>query len=142
VVNTGTEAESVVIRVERLSPGTGRAVPASWVHATGSAVTLSHNQSARIPLQLTVPASAHPGAYLSDVVAKGSAALGAGGANLGVAAATKLQFTVIPGAMSASFLPGWLLPAFLAAIFVGGAAIVVRRSGLRIRIERRSAGPG
>jgi hypothetical protein len=142
VINTGTQDESVVIRVEHLSPGAGRAVPSSWVQATGSAVKLSGNQSARIPLQLTVPRGAQPGAYLSDVVAKGSAALGAGGANLGVAAATKLQFTVVPGAVSASLVPGWLLPAFLAAAFAAAAVIAVRRSGLRIRIERRPAGSG
>lgn len=142
VVNTGTQEESVVIRIEHLSPGSGRPVPPSWVHAGGPAVMLSARQSARIPLQLTVPAGARPGAYLSDVVAKAAASLPAGGASLGVGAATKLQFTVVPGAVSATWLglPGWLLPAAVAVVFAAAAGVAISRSGLRIRIERKPAG--
>ena len=113
VVNTGTQEESVVIRIERLSAGHGRTVPPSWIQAAGGAVELSHNQSARIPLQLVVPATAKPGAYFSDVVVRGSAAVSGAGANFGVAAATDLEFRVAPGLVSGPCLslPGWLLPA-------------------------------
>src|SRR5713226_4691549 len=96
VVDTGTEPESVRVRVQRLSPGPGRAVPPSWVHATGPGLQLAAHQGARIPLELVVPAGARPGRYLSDVVVAASAAVSAGRANLGVGAATKLEFTVRP----------------------------------------------
>jgi len=137
VVNTGTETESVSISVERISPGTGRTVPASWI-SSSAPVRLSRAQSARIPLQLTVPRTAAPGRYFSDVVAKGSASVSAGGAELGVAAATDLEFTVAPGAASAGWfsVPGWLLPFVLGVIVVGAVAVGVRRSGVRIRVER------
>jgi hypothetical protein len=74
-------------------------------------------------------------------VANGSAALSAGGANLGVAAATDLEFTVAPGAASAGWFsaPGWLLPFVLVVLVLGAAAVMVRRSGIRIRIERGPA---
>jgi hypothetical protein len=138
VVNTGTQPESVVIVIERISAGSGRTVPPGWVSASSSPVPLAHDQSARIPLSLTVPASAAPGRYFSDVVAKGTASLAAGGANLGVAAATDLEFTVVPGAAARGWLsaPGWLLPYVLAVIVIAAAAVVIRRTGFRIRIER------
>jgi hypothetical protein len=139
VVNTGTQAESVAIVIERISPGSGRTVPPGWVATAAASVRLAHAQSARIPLSLTVPAGAAPGRYFSDVVAKGSAPLSAGGANLGVAAATDLEFTVVPGAVAtggAIQVPGWLLPYVAAVIVAAAAAVVIRRTGIRVRIER------
>jgi hypothetical protein len=147
VVNTGSQSESVTIRIERISPGVGRTVPPAWISASGQPVSLSQNQSARIPLRLTLPANARPGSYFSDVVVHGAAAISVGSANLAVAAATKLEFRVVPGIVSGSWLglPYWLLPAVavLAALAVLAAIVVlVRKSGIRIRIERRPAGTG
>lgn len=139
VVNTGTQTETVAIRVERVSPGAGRTVPPSWVQATGPAVTLTHGQSARIPLELVVPTTASRGTYFSDVVAKGSATIGGGGTNLGVAAATQLKFRIVPGVVSRPWLslPGWLLPAILGLLALAAGVVVVRRSGVRVVIERQ-----
>ncbi len=138
VVNTGTQPESVAIAIERISPGTGRTVPPAWISASSAPVRLAHEQSARIPLSLTVPANARPGRYFSDVVAKGTAPLATGGANLGVAAATSLEFTVVPGVVASGWanVPGWLLPYVAAVIVAAAAMVVVRRTGIRIRVER------
>jgi hypothetical protein len=138
VVNTGTQPESVVIAIERISPGNGRTVPAGWIAVSSAPVRLAHAQSARIPLSLTVPVHAAPGRYFSDVVAKGTAPLSAGGANLGVAAATDLEFTVVPGAVTTASgnVPGWLLPYVAAVILAAAAAVVIRRTGIRVRVER------
>jgi hypothetical protein len=143
VVNTGTEPESVSISVERISPGTGRTVPPGWISASSAPVRLSHAQSARIPLELTVPRAAAPGRYFSDVVAKGSASVSAGGADLGVAAATDLEFTIAPGATSAGWFsaPGWIIPFVLGVLVIGAAAVGIRRSGVRIRVERAPGRP-
>jgi hypothetical protein len=140
VVNTGTQPETIALRVERISAGHGMTVPASWIRATGPAITLSHNQAARIPLELAVPASARPGQYFSDVVARGSGGIAAGTANLAVAAATNLQFRVAPGVVSGSWLslPGWLLPGVAGLLVLAVAAFVIRNSGLRVRVERRA----
>jgi hypothetical protein len=147
VVNTGTQPETVKIAIERISPGSGRTVPPSWIAVSSAPVRLAHAQSARIPLALTVPAGAAPGRYFSDVVAKGTAPLSAGGANLGVAAATDLEFTVVlgPPATGSADVPGWLLPYAAAVIVAAAAAVVIRRTGIRVRIERgpsRAAGGG
>jgi hypothetical protein len=141
VVNTGTQAETIAVRVERISPGDGMTVPASWIRAEGPAVTLSHNQSARIPLELAVPDTARPGRYFSDVVARGSGGIAAGSANLAVAAATDLEFKVAPGVVSGPWLglPAWLLPGVAGLLVLAVAAFIVRGSGLRVRVERRPA---
>jgi hypothetical protein len=138
VVNTGTQPESVAIVIERISPGTGRTVPPRWIAVSSAPVRLAHAQSARIPLSLTVPTGAAPGRYFSDVVAKGTATLSAGGANLGVAAATDLEFTVVRGAVASGSagVPDWLLPYVAAVIVAAAAAVVIRRAGIRVRVER------
>ena len=142
VVNTGTQSEKISVRVERLSKGPGRAVPPSWVQATGPGVQLSPRQSARIPLELVVPGGAKPGRYLSDVVVAGSAVISAGQANLGVAAATRLEFSVAPGLPPGVFPfgPSWMWWAAIGLLVVALAVTGARRSGVRIRIERTPSG--
>jgi hypothetical protein len=140
VVNTGTEDESLSIRIERVSSGPGRSVPAAWIRP-GAAVRLSHSESARIPLELVVPDAARPGRYLTDVVVKGSAGLSGGSATLDVAAATKLEFQVAPGEVAGSWfdVPSWLLPGIGAVLLIAAAAVVARRFGVRIEIDRTRA---
>jgi hypothetical protein len=141
VLDTGTQPEKITVRVQRLSQGTGRAVPASWVHATGPAVQLAPRQSAQIPLQLVVPGGAQSGRYLSDIVVTGSAVLTAGRANLGVAAATRLEFSVAPGAPPGfwPFGPSWMWWTAIGLLVLALAVTGVRRSGVRVRIERTPA---
>lgn len=144
VVNTGTEPETVSLEVKRLSKGTGRDVPTSWFKPGQSDVHLDAKESATIPVQLVVPADAKPGRYFSDVVAHGSASIEAGQATLGVAAATKLQFTV-GKAVPAGFWSSLAAPLAWAGgviVLAGGAFLLARRSGLRLRLDRTSGGYG
>jgi hypothetical protein len=139
VVNTGTEAEAVSMRVERLSRGSGRAVPPSWIQFAGPAVQIAPGRAARVSLELVVPGRARPGEYLSDIVATGSAAGQAGPGNLGVAAATKLEFSVSSApAQGASSFPVWMWWAIAGLLLLTVTVFGVRRSGLRIRVERGS----
>jgi uncharacterized protein YaiE (UPF0345 family) len=142
VVNTGTQDETVRLDVKRLSKGDGFDVPKSWFQPTRTDVHLDANQSTTIDVKLVVPADARPGRYFSDVVAHGSASIEAGQATLGVAAATKLQFTVgkaVPAGFWSS-LPTIPLAVAAAVILLGGGAfLVARRSGFRIRVERTAA---
>jgi hypothetical protein len=102
---------------------------------------LSAHQAAQIPLELAVPANAKSGTYLSDILVVGAALIPAGSTNFGAGAATKLEFTIRPGsghglwAALASWTP-WALGSLL---LLGLARIAVRRSGLRVRIERVDA---
>jgi hypothetical protein len=137
VVNTGTEAEALSMRVERLSRGPGRAVPPSWIQFSGPAVQIAPGKAARVSLELVVPGRAQPGDYLSDIVVSTSAAGQAGPGHLGVAAATKLEFSVSTApAQGASSFPAWMWWALAGLLLLlTFTALGVRRSGLRIRVE-------
>jgi hypothetical protein len=140
VVDTGTSPESVSLSIDRVSPGTGRSVPPSWIHAGGT-VTLSANQSARIPLQLVVPPDARPGQYFSDVLVKAGAPNSAGGASFDAGAATQLAFTVTPGLVSPPWfmVPTWVFPGIGVVFLLAAGLGLLRRSGVRVRIEREMA---
>jgi hypothetical protein len=137
VVNTGTQDESISLHVQRFSGGPDITVPPSWIHFSGDGMQLGARDSARVPLQLVVPAGAEPGKYRSDVVVVGSAGVTAGRANLGVAAATGLEFTVGQGsAQGAGFRP-WMLWALGGLLLLGAAAFAFRASGLQVSVSRR-----
>jgi hypothetical protein len=137
VVNTGTQDESISMRIQRLSHGPGRTVPPSWIQFTGDGMQLSAGKSARVPLELVVPAGAAPGKYLSDVVVVGSAAISVGKANLGVAAATKLEFSVGQGSGSGLGFPPWTLWTMGGLLLAAAAMLAFRVSGLQVRVVRR-----
>jgi hypothetical protein len=144
VVNTGSHTELIRVAAQRVSGGPGRTVPPSWIRVSGPVIQLAPRHAASFPLELVVPSGATPGAYLSDIVASGSAAVWLGRANLGAAAATKLEFRVAPAAAagiwsSAPWQTFWalLVLALLIAVVLG-----VRKSGLRIRVERKAVGYG
>lgn len=140
VVNTGTEAEAVGIRVERISRGPGRAVPPSWLQFAGPTVQIAPGKATRVSLELVVPGQAKPGEYLSDIVVSGSAAGQAGTEHLGVAAATKLEFSVSSApAQGGSSYPVWMWWATTGLLLLTVTVFGVRRSGLRIRVERGSS---
>ena len=140
VVNAGTQPESIRIMVQRYPRGGGLPVPPSWVRPGVPSVQLAPHHSIRIPLELVVPAGAKPGAYLSDILAVASGQLSARGANLGAGAATLLEFRIAPGAA-----PGFwssvftqTLWALLILILLAVVVFAVRRSGLRLRVEREA----
>lgn len=142
VVNTGTQDESISMRIQRLSHGPGRTVPPSWIHFTGNGMQLPARKSARIPLELVVPASAAPGKYLSDVVVVGSAAIAVGKTNLGVAAATKLEFSVGQGSAPGLAFPPWMLWTLGGLLLVAAVMLAFRWSGLQVRVVRRPVSSG
>jgi hypothetical protein len=146
VVNSGTHPESIRLSVQRISTGPGRAVPASWIQFGTPVVQLAPKHAVRVPVELMVPAGAKPGAYLSDIVATGSGAAQApaGHASLGAAAATLLEFRVAPGTAPGFWSSVFTQTLWALLILIALAAVVlaVRRSGIRVRVERKAAGYG
>ncbi|MBO0814141.1 MAG: hypothetical protein J2P30_03180 [Actinobacteria bacterium] len=144
VVNPGTQRESIRVVVQRNPRAGGRPVPPSWVRPGVPSVQLAPRHAIRIPLELVVPDGAKPGAYLSDIVAIASGQPSAEGANLGAGAATLLEFRVAPDPA-----PGFwwsvftqTLWALLILILLAAVVFAVRRSGLRIRVEREAVSYG
>jgi hypothetical protein len=84
---------------------------------------------------LILPKHVAGGDYRTDLVVGTTTGRPKRGAALGAAAADQLAFTIAtPGFRWSS---PWLLYPLLAIAVVGLAALVVRRLGLRIEIERR-----
>jgi hypothetical protein len=143
VQNTGSQAETLSVRVERLqaSPAGTNAVPQSWIHSSWTQdSSIQAGQSANIPLQLIPPGNAKPGSYSSDIVVTGSTTPAGGDLRFGAAAATALEFQITPA--PASGLPAWKLWTIVALIVIGAATLAYRRLGLRIRIERQGGQRG
>jgi hypothetical protein len=150
VVNTGTEAESLSVQVKRLSAGPGQPIPASWIQIGNVSGNLGPRQQVLISLRLVAPADAKPGRYRSDIVVTGAAvdgtsasgANGTSGVRFGVAAATALQFSIGPAPAQQGWfgIPAWKwwLTGILALLVV--VIAVVRRTGLRIRVETNTRG--
>jgi hypothetical protein len=144
VINAGTQPEWIRVGVQRLSRGSGRRVPASWIRPGVPGVHLAPHKAARISLELVVPAGARAGAYLSDIVATGAGPVSAGRANLGAAAATLLEFRVAPDPAPgfwASVLRQTLW-ALLIVVLAAAAWLAVYKAGVRVRVERRAVGYG
>jgi hypothetical protein len=139
IVNTGTQAESMSVRIVRRT-GPGLAIPGSWIHIGSLSGQLPPKQSARIALELATPGDAKPGSYASDIVVTGSTARVAG-VNFGAAAATKLEFKITPGPPGGSWLslPAWMWWIIDGLVILAAAGFGWRRSGLRIRVERKNA---
>jgi len=134
VLNTGTVPSRYQVRVERLSPGGQKTLPADWVTLSQNHFLLRPRHSATVPFTITVPTNAVAGAYLSDLVASTTSARHPGGTAIGAAAATKLGMTV--GSPPSSIPWATIVLAVLAALAGGGTLYGVRRSGLRLRLER------
>lgn len=111
VTNTGTTSGNITVRAEPVGVQQelyrhGYTIPASWVSVTyprhlfvftQHSVNLKPGTSANVPVSVTVPSGARPGAYVADLVASESAdGSGASGveAHLAAGAATYLLFTV------------------------------------------------
>ena len=137
IVNTGTQAESMSVRVVQRT-GAGRPIPGSWIRIGALSGQLPPKQSARIALELVTPGDAEPGNYVSDILVTGSTAHVAG-VNFGAAAATKLEFTITPGPPGGSWFPAWTWWVIGGLVVLAAVAFGWRRSGLRIRVERRNA---
>jgi hypothetical protein len=143
VQNTGSQAETLSVRVERLqaTPAGTNTVPQSWIQSSwtqGSSIPAG--QSASIPLELVPPADAKPGSYSSDVVVTGSTLAASGDVRFGAAAATGLEFQLTPAPPTG--LPTWKLWTIIALIVIGAATFAYKRLGLRVRVERQGGPSG
>lgn len=97
VVNTGDEPAVYRVAVGPSSSGKKMAgVPRGWVKIGRDGFNLTPGEGTWVPLSLQVPADAAAGRYEANLVA-GTLRQNSGGAGLGAAAATRLQFTVTPG---------------------------------------------
>jgi hypothetical protein len=137
VVNTGTDTGRFRLRVQRISTGAARTVPVDWVRIGRGELTLGPMQHALVPLTLVLPASAHPGHYLTDLVFGTVSTSSTPGAHVGAQAATKLEFDVKPASAPSSSWWIWLLMGAAGVLLVVALLAAQRHYRFKVRFERR-----
>lgn len=146
VINTGHDTSSYKVAITYLSGQEELEPPADWFSFNPQQFSLDAGATETVSITVKVPLTARPGDYFAFVEASPIANGDEGGVALGIAAATRLNFTVeASNVFSASFLwvfhhfrdwsPwSWILVAFLGALI--GAFLIVRVFKVRIRMER------
>ena len=105
VVNTGHDPSEYSLRITYEFEQAELEPPESWFSFSPKRFHLEPNQSQRVEIRLKLPLTARPGNYFAFIEAYPVTARGAGGVAIGIAAATKLSFTVKPSnVFSAAFL--------------------------------------
>ena len=96
VVNTGSEASDYEVELAVMAEQEELQPPADFIIFSPTAFHLEPGANQVVSLSLDIPVKAKPGDYLAYIEAHPVATGGGGGMQIGVAAATKLYFTVKP----------------------------------------------
>jgi len=96
VVNTGNVSSDYGVELASMAEQEGLQPPADFIVLSPTSFHLEPGASQVVLLSLDIPVKAKPGDYLAYVEAHPTATSGGGGMQIGVAAATKLYFTVKP----------------------------------------------
>jgi hypothetical protein len=145
VVNTGNESSDYGVELASMAEQEELQPPADFIVLSPTSFHLEPGANQVVSLSLDIPLKAKPGNYLAYIEAHPVATSGGGGMQIGVAAATKLYFTVKPANVFvaitnsiANFFartaPGSYI--VLGVIVLGLLAFFVRR---RIRIDIKIA---
>jgi hypothetical protein len=94
VMNTGTEASDYEMEIARMAEQQELEPPAEFIVMSPTHFHLEPGASQTVSLSLSIPVKAKPGDYLGYIEAHPVAEVG--GVSVGVAAATKLYFTIKP----------------------------------------------
>jgi hypothetical protein len=96
VVNTGNESSDYGVELFSMAEQEELQPPTEFIVLSPTSFHLEPGASQVVSLSLDIPLKAKPGDYLAYVEAHPVATSGGGGMQIGVAAATKLYFTVKP----------------------------------------------
>ena len=147
VINTGDQSGDYEVYVTYLHDQPQRRPPGDWFDLQPQRFFLEPNQTQRVAIRLDLPSGAEPGDYFAFLEAR--PVTETSGVSIGVAAATKLSFTVQPSSWLAAqrlhvsrFLRDLEPWSYLieGLILAGALAYAVRRySPVRVRspFERR-----
>lgn len=96
VINTGNESSDYGVELASIGEQEELQPPAEFIIISPTSFHLEPGASQVVLLSLDIPVKAKPGDYLAYVEAHPTATSGGDGMQIGVAAATKLYFTVKP----------------------------------------------
>ncbi len=130
VLNTGDESEEFGVRVAYPGKQKEQKPPAEWFEFSPKKIKLKPNESQMVEVSLRIPRAAKPGKYFVYIEAY-PVIRGKGGAMVGVAAATKVYFTVKSGSLVfflyhslKSFLARTAPGSYLAIVLTGAIALI------------------
>jgi hypothetical protein len=143
VLNTGNESSDYGVELASMAEQEELQPPADFIILSPTSFHLEPGANQVVSLSLDIPLKAKPGDYLAYIEAHPVATGGGGGMQIGVAAATKLYFTVKPANVFvgvansiANFFtrtaPGSYI---LLGIIVLGLAVFFLRRRIRIDIK-------
>ena len=104
VINTGTEAADFTVGIEYHQDQPQLIPPREWFSFSPKIFRLEPGALEQVRVTLTLPIKAEPGDYFAYVEGRNAKRQGTEGTSIGVAAAAKLYFSVVP----ASGLQGML----------------------------------
>lgn len=96
VFNTGTVTSDYTVLVTFNEAQAQKKPDPSWFHFTPEKFTLQSGKSQKVTMSLQLPFSVFPGDYFAYIEARPLTQSPSGITTIGVAAASKLSFTVIP----------------------------------------------
>ena len=146
VINTGHESSGYRVRITYLSGQQELQPPEDWFSFGPETFTLEPGTTENVSITLKLPLTARPGDYFAFVEASPVSNDARGGVAVGIAAATRLNFTVeASNVFSASFL--WVFHHFrdwtpwswiVTTIFAAAIAsfVLIKVFKVRIRMER------
>lgn len=140
VVNTGTDVARYTLRISREPKRRHRTVPPGWVHFSPTTFRLEPEARRTVPIELSVPGSVPDGSYAAYVTAT-ALSPNASGASAGAAAATVLTFSVKASPPDGLPWLRWFGTGSLVLAVLAVLAYIVRRSGIRVTVERRPSPP-
>jgi hypothetical protein len=145
VTNTGSAAGAYQVVVGRAGGQSKRMPDPGWFELRPSTFHLDPGQSQAVAISLTLPPNAPAADYFAYIQASPVSSLE--GASIGIAAATKLEFTVKPSSLfeawrivltrKAESLQPWL--SIVAALVVAGIAVRAfrQRFALDVKVVRK-----
>ena len=96
VVNTGNVSSDYWVELASVAEQEELQPPVTYISLSPTSFALEPGAKQVVSLSLDIPLKARPGRYLAYIEAHPTATSGGGGMQIGVAAATKLYFTVKP----------------------------------------------
>jgi hypothetical protein len=147
VFNTGDQAAKYVMSAASQNGQTQISVPDGWFSFSPHELFLTPGAGYQVAVTLTVPVHAAPGDYFALVQA--SPVVEGGNVNVGIAAASKLTFTVAPASLwqaiffrvgdwLAAMWP-WSLVVPIAIVLALAVLLLGRRYRFRLELSRRGS---
>jgi P pilus assembly chaperone PapD len=96
VINTGDETSSYTMSIDYHENQEEMRPPAEWFVIQPDTFSLEPGKTKQVSVQLDIPVKTQPGDYFAFLEARPVNTSESGGTNIGIAAATKLNFSVAP----------------------------------------------